>query len=90
VAFWSSVALVTGVYHGRPVPAHTPLPVDRGHFERWLDLFRQTARDLCTPAGADHLILRAERIAASLHLAVEAARAAPGARPTLRDERIAR
>ena len=36
VDFWSSVALMTGRYHGQPVPAHTPLPLDTGHFERWL------------------------------------------------------
>lgn len=47
VAFWSSVALMTGQYHGRPVPAHTPLPVDAAHFDRWLALFRQTAHELC-------------------------------------------
>ncbi len=39
VAFWSSVALMTGRYHGRPVPAHTPLPIDGAHFQRWLGLF---------------------------------------------------
>ena len=75
VAFWSSVALMTGRYHGHPVPAHTPLPVGPEHFERWLDLFRATARATCTPAGAMHVIERAERIARSLHMAVEDAQA---------------
>ncbi|WP_112320301.1 group III truncated hemoglobin [Oceanibium sediminis] len=84
VAFWSSVALMTGRYHGRPVPAHTPLPVQAAHFERWLALFRETAREVCTPAGAAHVILRAERIATSLHIAVQDAQAAPGAVPVLR------
>ncbi len=83
VAFWSSVALMTGSYHGRPVPAHVPLPVDAWHFDRWLALFRETAREVCTPAGAAHVILRAERIARSLRIAVEEARAAPDAVPAL-------
>ena len=26
--FWSSVALSTGVYQGRPMPKHLPLPID--------------------------------------------------------------
>ena len=26
--FWSSVALMTGNYHGRPMQKHLPLPVD--------------------------------------------------------------
>ena len=42
-AFWSSVALMTGRYHGRPMQAHAPLPVQAGHFDRWLELFRATA-----------------------------------------------
>ena len=71
VSFWSSVALMTGRYHGQPVPAHAPLPVDASHFDRWLVLFRETAREVCTSAGADHLVERAERIARSLLMAVE-------------------
>lgn len=80
--FWSSVALMTGRYHGQPVPAHTPLPVDALHFNRWLDLFRETAREVCTPAGANHLIERAERIARSLLIAVKLTKAEPGAAPS--------
>ena len=70
-AFWSSVALMTGRYHGAPVPKHAGLPIDWSHFERWLALFRETAEEVCTPAGAAHVIERAERIARSLNLAVE-------------------
>jgi len=83
VAFWSSVALMTGRYHGRPVPAHTPLAIQGAHFERWLGLFRETARDVCSPVGAAHVIERAERIARSLHIAVTEAQAAPDAIPAL-------
>ena len=84
VAFWSSVALMTGRYHGRPVPAHTSLPIHGAHFDRWLGLFRKTAHEVCTPAGAVHVIERAERIARSLHIAVSEAQAAPDAMPALR------
>jgi hemoglobin len=84
VAFWSSVALMTGRYHGRPVPAHTPLPIKAAHFARWLELFRETAHEVCSPAGALHVIERAERIARSLHIAVEEAQSAPDAIPALR------
>jgi len=59
VSFWSSVALMTGSYHGAPVPAHAHLPVTWAHFERWLTLFRATANEICTPAGAAHVIERA-------------------------------
>ena len=71
--FWSSVALMSGAYHGRPMPKHLPLPVDARHFDRWLELFRQTARELCPPSAADHFIERAERIAESLELGIAGA-----------------
>jgi len=71
--FWSSVALMSGAYHGRPMPKHLPLPVDARHFDRWLELFEATARDLCPPAAAEHFIERARRIAESLELGVAGA-----------------
>lgn len=71
--FWSSVALMSGAYHGRPMPKHLPLPIDASHFDRWLELFEQTAREICPPAAADHFIERARRIAQSLGLGVAGA-----------------
>lgn len=71
--FWSSVALMSGVYHGRPMPKHLPLPVDAVHFDRWLELFEATAREVCPPAAADHFIERARRIAESLELGIAGA-----------------
>ena len=85
VAFWSSVALMIGGYHGAPVPKHAQLPVTWAHFDRWLTLFRETAHETCPPAGAEHVIERAERIARSLHMAVEdAARTGSSTVPNLR------
>jgi len=55
--------LMTGRYHGAPLPKHLPLPINRTHFDRWLSLFRQTAGDTCPPEGALWVIERAERIA---------------------------
>src|ERR1700754_2350716 len=69
-AFWSSVALMTGRYHGTPMVKHMPLPVDAGHFDRWLSLFEATARELCPPEAAAHFVERARRIAASLELGI--------------------
>ena len=51
-AFWSSVALMTGRYHGTPMAKHLRLPVDAGHFDRWLELFEQAARDLSARGGS--------------------------------------
>jgi hemoglobin len=69
-AFWSSVALMAGRYHGTPMAKHTPLPVDAAHFDRWLSLFETTARELCPPEAAAHFVERARRIAASLELGI--------------------
>ena len=68
--FWSSVALMTGIYHGRPMEKHLPLPVDGRHFDRWLELFRQTAREVCPEPAAEHFVERAERIAQSLEMGI--------------------
>lgn len=78
VEFWSSVALMTGRYHGAPMPKHLPLPVEGEHFDRWLDLFRQTAQKVCPPVGAVWVIERAERIASSIHMNIVDARDAYG------------
>ena len=70
-AFWSSVARMTGRYHGNPMAAHLPLGLDPAHFARWLALFEATARAECTAAeGAEHLIERARRIARSLEMGI--------------------
>lgn len=69
-AFWSSVALMSGRYHGTPMVKHMPLPVDAEHFDRWLELFEQTAREICPPQAAAHFVERARRIAASLELGI--------------------
>lgn len=82
-AFWSSVALMTGRYHGAPVPAHATLPVTWTHFDRWLDLFRATAEEVCPPAGAALVIERAGRIARSLHMAVADSARGAGLAPSL-------
>ena len=78
VDFWSSVALMTGRYHGAPMPKHLPLPIEAEHFARWLDLFRQTAYEVCPPEGAALVIDRATRIAASIQMNVMDARGGYG------------
>lgn len=69
-AFWSSVALMSGRYHGSPMVKHLPLPIDADHFDRWLALFEVTAREICPPEAEAHFVERARRIAASLELGI--------------------
>ena len=68
--FWSSVALMTGRYHGNPLAAHRPLPISEAHFARWLALWHETAAATCAPPAASRFAFLAERIAASLSRAL--------------------
>lgn len=70
MAFWSSVMLASGRYRGQPMAKHWPLPVDGRHFDRWLALFREVAREVCPPAAAARFLESARRIAASLELGI--------------------
>ena len=68
--FWSSVMLRTGRYQGRPMRPHLILPLEAGHFDRWLLLFEATARAVCADDEiADAFIIRARRIADSFEMA---------------------
>ena len=69
--FWCSVILKSGDYQGRPVLVHLKLEdVTEADFEIWLALFRETAAELFAPEIAAWFVERAERIAASLKLAM--------------------
>lgn len=75
--FWSSVALMTGRYHGRPMAPHLRLGADRTHFTRWLELFEEVARRECPEAAAAHFVERAHRIAESFELGIATHRGEP-------------
>lgn len=62
-AFWSSVMLVSGRYHGYPMRAHLPLPIEARHFDRWLELFAEVTRELCPEKAAALFMDRAGRMA---------------------------
>lgn len=80
--FWSSVMLMTGRFKGAPMAAHVRVAeIQSGHFARWLDIWRATARDVCPPEAAEVFIARAEMIGRSLQLGLAAAR---GELPPLR------
>lgn len=68
VAFWSTVAMRSGRYTGRPHAAHQGLSLEHTHFLRWLQLFEKTVSELCTADVAAFLIDRAQHIAESLQI----------------------
>ena len=61
--FWSTVMLTTGRYKGDPMMTHLQLPLEPNHFNRWLELFAETARQVLPPAQATAIIAKSERIA---------------------------
>ena len=70
VDFWSAVMLSTRRFKGNPVMKHNALAsVTPEHFQTWLGLFRENARDVCPAEIAEEFIQRAEKIAESLKLA---------------------
>ena len=73
-AFWSSVVLMSGRYHGQPMAKHLPLGLETAHFNRWLELWVETAQEVCPPAAAALFIDRAHRIADSLEMGIATAR----------------
>lgn len=65
--FWSSVVLGTRRYAGRPIDAHRRLPnLAPSHFDRWLNLWRQTVAELVPPAAQRAFIRPAENMAAAM------------------------
>lgn len=78
-SFWASVALRAGSYRGNPMGAHRALADIRGeHFDRWLELWRETTAEMLDAASAARMREYADRIGASLRLGLDLA--APGNR----------
>jgi hemoglobin len=69
-SFWASVLLGAGTFRGNPLETHMMLPLEAEHFRVWLALFRETAREVMRPEGADAVIRRSERIAETFQAAM--------------------
>lgn len=69
-AFWSSVMLTSGRYKGNPMAAHLKHreAIRPQMFDRWLELWRETAAQTLGEHGAANVTAKAERIAESLQL----------------------
>lgn len=69
VEFWSSLMLSSGKYHGNPFKKHQDLPAfDIKLFDRWLELFAETAHELYNKELAEKFIEKGSRIAESLKM----------------------
>ena len=59
VAFWSRQLLGTDRYNGRPFPPHWKLAIEPEHFDRWMALFSETAREELPADLAEQAITKA-------------------------------
>lgn len=67
VDFWSSALRGSKRYRGTPMPVHCALPqLSDTLFERWLDLFADTANALANRPMGERAIELSQRIAQSL------------------------
>jgi hemoglobin len=73
--FWSSVMLMSGRFHGAPMPAHLRIDgLNARHFARWLHMFAETVAELCPPEAAALFVKKSQMIAQSLQLGIAASR----------------
>lgn len=50
--FWQTILLGQHTYYGSPFIPHSVLPLEKAHFDRWLQLFHTTLDDLFTGSKA--------------------------------------
>lgn len=63
VRFWQTVLLGQHTYHGAPFAPHAQLPVEKEHFDRWLQLFYLNIEEHFTGEKAKEALWRAEKMA---------------------------
>ncbi|MAB57809.1 MAG: globin [Aequorivita sp.] len=61
--FWQTVLLSEHTYYGSPFPPHAKMPIDKEHFDRWLQLWFDTIDENFTGEIADEAKWRASKMA---------------------------
>lgn len=61
--FWQTILLEQHTYSGSPFPPHKHLPIDKVHFDRWMEIFTETVDALFNGTIADEAKLRAQNMA---------------------------
>jgi hemoglobin len=76
VDFWETVLFAQNKYHGNVIVKHVQLsqqtPINKEHFVRWLDLFRQTLDDFYIGPVANMAKTRAESMSFVLQAKIHA------------------
>ncbi|MES2544847.1 MAG: group III truncated hemoglobin [Bacteroidota bacterium] len=69
--FWQTILLEVHTYSGSPFPPHKHLPVNKEHFNRWMDIFTETVDSLFVGPIAEEAKLRAEKMAEMFNYKIE-------------------
>ena len=80
IDFWSRQLIGTDRYTGRPFPPHWKLELTPEHFDRWMALFGETAREELPAGLADKAIEKAGHMSTAFQAAMFPLRG-PAGRP---------
>lgn len=75
--FWQTILLGEHTYFGSPFPPHASLPVEREHFNTWLDLFYKTIDELFSGEIAKEAKWRANKMAEMFQFKIDQYRKSP-------------
>ncbi|MXV37346.1 globin [Flavobacteriaceae bacterium Ap0902] len=65
--FWETILLDNHSYYGSPFAPHAKMPVEKEHFERWIELFLANMDNLFQGPIADEAKWRAQKMAEMFH-----------------------
>ena len=60
--FWNTVLFGAREYQGNPFSKHRPLPIEKRHFDRWLELLNNTLDQHFSGAKVEEIKTRAEKM----------------------------
>ncbi|MFK7001365.1 group III truncated hemoglobin [Flavobacterium oreochromis] len=69
--FWETILLEVHSYSGTPFPPHAKMPLEKIHFDRWMELFKKTVDSLFTGEKANEAKWRAGKMAELFEYKIE-------------------
>jgi len=69
--FWQTVLLEEHTYYGSPFLPHAKLPVDKVHFDKWLELFFASVDEHFIGEKAERAKWQGQRMAEMFHSKIE-------------------
>lgn len=69
--FWETVLLDEHTYFGSPFPPHARLPIEKNHFDKWLEIFENTLNDHFKGDKAAEALHRASNMAKMFQYKIE-------------------